>query len=74
MTDRDLLEQIGKLRFRVLELEGQLVSTRNDTLEEAVEAVEDHSQVGTRCALSMACYSNAANAIRALKNNQVGKE
>jgi hypothetical protein len=35
MTDRDLLAQIGKLRFRVQELERERETVRNDVLEEA---------------------------------------
>lgn len=35
MTDRDLLAEIGKLRFRVQELERERTAARNSALDEA---------------------------------------
>ena len=41
MTDRDLLEQIGKLRFRVQELEAERDAARDKAIEEAANLSED---------------------------------
>jgi uncharacterized small protein (DUF1192 family) len=65
-AERDALKALAERQL------GQMIEkaaqARNDALEEAAKAVEDHSQVGTRSAVAMAAYSNAANAVRKLKD------
>jgi hypothetical protein len=65
-AERDALKALAERQL------GQMIEkaaqARNDALEEAAKAVEDHSQVGTRSAVAMAAYSNTANAVRKLKD------
>jgi light-regulated signal transduction histidine kinase (bacteriophytochrome) len=65
-AERDALKALAERQL------GQMIEkaaqARNDALEEAAKAVEDHSQVGTRSDVAMAAYSNAANAVRNLKD------
>jgi hypothetical protein len=65
-AERDALKALAERQL------GQMIEkaaqARNDALEDAARVVEDHSQVGTRSAVAMAAYSNAANAVRKLKD------
>ena len=69
MTDRDLLQQIGKLRFRVQELETERNAARDMALEEAAQCV-DRATSGRAffAGYSFEDFETVSSEIRALKS------